>query len=78
MPEEQKRYRRRSRGTKDQLLIDKVVTKSCKRRKTNLNMARIDFRKAYEMVPQSWMIKSLELIGAAINIVSSLKEAMEN
>ena len=41
-------------------------------------MARIDFRKAYEMVPQSWMIKSLELIGAAINIVSSLKETMEN
>ena len=30
------------------------------------------------MVTESWIIKSLELIGAAINIVNPLKETMEN
>ena len=38
LPIEQKACRHRSRGTKDQLLINKAVIKNCKRRKTNLNM----------------------------------------
>ena len=78
MPEKQKGCRRTSRGTKDQLLIDKAVIKNCKRRKTNLNMAWIYFRKAYDMVLHSRMIKSLELVGAAKNIVNLLKETMKN
>ena len=53
LPEEQKGCRKGSRGTKDQLLIDKAVIRNCKRRKSNLNMAWIDFRKAYDMVPHS-------------------------
>ena len=36
LPDEQKGYRRHSRGTKDQLLIDKLVIRNCKRRKTGL------------------------------------------
>ena len=42
--EEQMGCRRRSRGTKDQLLIDKAILKDCKRRHTNLAMAWIDYR----------------------------------
>ena len=71
LPEERKGCRQKSRGTKDQLLIDKAVIKNCKRRKTNLNIAWIDFKKAYDMVPHLRMIKSLELVGAAKNIVKS-------
>ena len=37
-------------------------------------MTWIDFRKVYNMVPCSWMIASLELVGAAKNIVNLLKE----
>ena len=37
-PEEQKGCNRKSRGTKDQLLIDKAVLKDCKVRKTNLGI----------------------------------------
>ena len=77
MLEEEKGCRRRSRGTKDQLLIDKAVIKNWKRRKTDITMAWIDFRKACDMVPHSWMIKSLELVGAAKNIVNLLKETMK-
>ena len=46
LPDEQKGCRKGSRGTKDQLLIDKTVLKDCKRRKTDLAMAWIDYKKA--------------------------------
>ena len=39
LPVEQKGYRRNSRGTRDQLLIDKTVLNDCKNRHTNLGMA---------------------------------------
>ena len=55
LPEEQKGCKRRSRGIKDQLIIDKSVIRNCKRRKTNLFMLWIDFRKAYDLVPHSWI-----------------------
>ena len=40
-PVEQKGYRRNSRGTKDQLVIDKMVLNDCKKRHTNLGMTWI-------------------------------------
>ena len=43
LPEEQKGFRRRTRGTKDQLLIDKAVVRNSRRRTANLNVAWIDF-----------------------------------
>lgn len=51
LPVEQKGCRRNSRGTNDQLLIDKMIIRNCKRRLTGLGMAWIDFRKAFDMVP---------------------------
>ena len=53
LPSEQKGCRRKSRGTKDQLLIDQMILRVCKRRHTNLAMAWLDYRKAYDMVPHS-------------------------
>ena len=51
--EEQKGCRRGSRGTKYQLLIDTTVLKDCGKRQTNLSMAWIDYRKAYDLVQHS-------------------------
>ena len=53
LPEEQKGCKRGSRGTKDQLLIDKTVLKDCKKRHINVSMAWIDSKKAYDFVPHS-------------------------
>ena len=66
IPKEQKGCYRGSKGCKDQLLISKAILQECKRRKKNLSTAWIDYQKAFERVPYSWKIKSLELIG--INI----------
>ena len=43
LPEEQKGCKRGSRGTKDQLLINKSVLKDCKKRHANLSMAWINY-----------------------------------
>ena len=42
LPEEQKGCKRGSRGTKDQLLIDKIVLRDCKKRHPNLSMVWIE------------------------------------
>ena len=78
LPEEQKGCRRKARGTKYQLLIDKEVVKNSRRRKTNLNVAWIDFRKTYDMVPHSWILNTLELVGTARNIMELLKRGMQS
>ena len=62
MPEEQKECRRNSRGTKDQLLIDKTILRDCKRRHTNLAMAWIDNQKAYNIVPHSWIKECMQIL----------------
>ena len=39
IPDEQKSNCKKSRGSKDQLLIDKMILRNAKRRKTNLHVA---------------------------------------
>ena len=53
-PDEQKGSCSMSRGCKEQLLIDKLILKNCKRRKTNLHMVYIYYKKAYDRIPHSW------------------------
>ena len=77
IPHQQKGYRRKCRGTKDQLLIDKMVMMNSKRRKTNLSKAWIDY-KAFYMIPHSWLIECLEICSAEENIIRFLKNTMPN
>ena len=78
IPHQQKGCRRKCRGTKDQLLIDKMVMMNSKRRKTNLSVAWIDYKKAFDMIPHSWMIECLEIYGAEENTIRFLKNTMPN
>ena len=68
IPNEQKGNRRKSRGTKDQLLIDKMILRNAKRRKTYLRIAWIDYKKAFDSLPYSWIAKSLQMFGISDNI----------
>ena len=78
LKDEQKGCRKGSRGTKDQLLVDKAILKNCRRRLTNLSMAWIDYKKAYDMVPHSWILKCPEMVGAAKNMISIISNSMVN
>ena len=51
LPEEQKGCRMKIRETKNQLLINMKRLKNCRKRKTNIAMAWIDYRKVYYFVP---------------------------
>ena len=77
LPKEQKGCRKGSRGTNDLLYIDRAVIKEVKSRNKNLAMAWIEYKKAYDMVPHSWIIECLDLFGAAENIKSLLVNSME-
>ena len=76
LPEEQKGCKRGSRGTKDQLLIDKTVLRDCKKRHTNLAMSWIDYKKAYDFVPHSWICECMEMFGVAENVRTFLERSM--
>ena len=70
--------KRNSRGTKDQVLLEKSVFRDCKRRSTNLAMAWIDYCKAYDMIPHSWISECLELFGVAESTKKFLVNSMNN
>ena len=55
--------------TKDQLLLDEAVVSNCKRRKTNLSMAWMDFWKSFDIEPHSQIFGSLRLVGAGENAI---------
>ena len=75
---EQKGCRKQSRGTKDQLLIDKSILKNAKRRHTNLAMGWIDYKKAYDMVPHSWINKCIDMFGVSDNIGNLIRNSMKD
>ena len=69
LPAEQKGCKKKSRGCKEQLMIDKMILKNCKRRKRNLYMTFIDYKKAYDSVPHSWILACMSMCGIAPNII---------
>ena len=44
---------------------------------TNVAMTYVDYKKEYDMIPHSWVLKSLQLVGAADNIMDVLEKSME-
>jgi transcriptional accessory protein Tex/SPT6 len=54
--EEQKGCRKLSQGCKEQLLIDSTVSEQAKHQKHNLYTAYIDYKKAFDSVPQKWLL----------------------
>ena len=65
LSEEQKRCRKRSRGTNSLLFIDRAVLKNAKSHKKNLATGWIDYRKAYRMFHHLWIVECLVLFGIA-------------
>ena len=74
--EEQLGCMKKRRGCKEQLLLDKTILRNCSRRQTNLCMSYIDYKKAYDKVPHSWISDSMEMFGVDPNTISFLKAAM--
>ena len=78
LPMEQKGCRRKSTGTKDQLLINKMILNDCRMRHKNLAMAWVDYKKAYDMVPHFWIIECLKMACVPQNITTFLQQSMRS
>ena len=75
--EEQKGSRKGCRGCLDLLYIDKKIMKEVKQRKKNIAMCWLDYRKAYDLVPHSWLNECLSLFGVAENVKDLLTNSMK-
>ena len=73
---EQKGCIRKKLGTKDQLLINKTILEDCRKRQRNLSMAWIDYKKAFDSVPHSWILRCLELYNINDEIRAFLRTQM--
>ena len=77
-PEEQKGCRNGSRGTAELLYIDQhILSESKTRRKKKLAMAWIDYKKAYDMVPQSLIMKCLKIFKISHEVINFIEKTMK-
>ena len=76
-PEEQKGYCKGSRSTAELLYIDQHILSESKTRRKNLAMAWIDDKKAYDMVPQSWMIKCFKMYKISHEVINFIEKSMK-
>ena len=76
-PGEQKGCRKGSRGTAELLYIDQHILNESKTRRENLAIVMIDNKKAYDMVPQSWMINCLKMYKISLKVINFIKKIIE-
>ena len=73
-PDEQKGCCKEFRGIAELLDIDQHILNESKTRRKNLAIALINYKKAYDMVPQSWIInchKMYEISHEVINLIEN-------
>lgn len=76
MAREQNGGRIRSKGCKELLVIDHILTKQAQRKLRNISMAWVDYRKAFDSVPHSWLLKVLRMHGICEQIINLLESLM--
>lgn len=59
--EEQKGCRKNSRGCKEQIIIDTIIMKQIEKQQRNMNTCYIDYQKAFDSIPHTWLIKTLDI-----------------
>jgi len=76
IPCEQKGCTQASRASKDQLLIDRTILKEAKARHKNLELIWVDYAKAYDSVPHSWIMECLILFKIHPSVVRFMDTVM--
>lgn len=76
LAEQQKGCRKHSQGCKEQLTIDTIASKQASTKRRNIFTMYIDYKKAFDSVPHSWLIYILEHYKIHPTLVHFLKTAM--
>ncbi|XP_031333830.1 uncharacterized protein LOC116163840 [Photinus pyralis] len=75
--EEQKGCRKHSQGCKEQLVIDSVIMRQATTDKRNICTCYIDYRKAFDTVPHSWLNKIMNIYKINPTLHHFLKTIMQ-
>ena len=78
LPPEQRGCKRVTYGCKDQLLINKMILEDCTSKKKNLSTAWIDYQKAFDSVPHSWILKVMEIYKVSAIVTKFVQQSMTN
>ena len=63
-------------GCKDQLMINNAILENCKKRKKNLSTAWIDYKKSFDSVPNSWILKCIQMYKIHPVLITFIEESM--
>jgi hypothetical protein len=74
--EEQKGCVKECFGCKEQLIIDTVIMEQARKNNRNICTAFIDYKKAYDSVPHSWLIKILKIYKINLDLTNFLSHVM--
>ncbi|XP_063891684.1 uncharacterized protein LOC135117143 [Helicoverpa armigera] len=74
--EEQKGCRRGHMGCKEQLIIDSVIHKHATTKNRNLHCTYIDYKKAFDSIPHTWLIQILHIYKINPKIIDFLHHIM--
>ena len=76
-PEEQIGCCKGSRGTEELLYIDQHIFNESKTRRKNVDIAWIDYKKAYNMVLPSWIINCLQMYKISDEVINFIEKTMK-
>ena len=68
---------KRTRSRRELLYIDQRILNESKTRRKNLVMAWINNKKAYDMVPQSWIINSFKMYKISDDVIDFIEKTMK-
>lgn len=78
LTEEQKGCKKGSRGCKEQMVIDSVILKQAEKNKRSLYIAYIDYQKAFDSIPHSWLVETLQIYKINSYVIEFLKHIMQS
>ena len=76
-PDEQRGCRKGSSGKEELLFIDQHILNESKTRRKNLAMAWIDYKKAYDILPQSWILHCLKMYKISHKVINFIEQTMK-
>ena len=57
-------------------MINNAILENCKKRKKNLSTAWTDYKKAFDSVPHSWILKCLQMYKIHPVLITFIEESM--
>lgn len=68
----------RSKGCKELLIVDSIISRQVKTKRRKLSVAWIDYQKAFDSVPHTWLMKVLRIYKIDPTITKVLEHLMKN